>query len=87
MKIDESVILVVTCSSRSILIYNLHANARIDNPIEGKESSLMLLEDLSNDDRGQQVVKNKFLFYLQMSQLPRSVDSVYWSRNVLKLNM
>ena len=47
----------VTFGVSRFLIYNLHANARIDNPIEGKESSLMLLEDLSNDDRGQQVVK------------------------------
>ena len=32
------------------------------------------------------LVKNKFVSYLRISQLSRSVQCAYWSQNLLKLN-
>ena len=32
------------------------------------------------------LVKNKFVIYLRISQLSRSVQCAYWSQNLLKLN-
>ena len=36
---------------------------------------------------GRRLVKNEFIFYCRISQMPRSVQCVYRSQNLLKLNM
>ena len=50
-----------------------------------------LLGSLSNDDGdvrlGRRLVKNEFLFYRRISQMPRSVQCVYRSQNLLKYVM
>ena len=49
-------------------------------------------EDFNSDEglvrpRRQRLDKNELIFYLRISQLFRSKHSVYWSQNVLKLNI